>query len=382
MRRRNAREINEIDCRVLTEAMLPGYVSDRFYGMMGVSEEMARRVGDMAEVIRVRMKRLVQESDDWMSLMARQRTVKKLDQIIIRVGHPNYGILEPFGTQMRADSYMKNLDWIRKYRVIRNWARWDPESDIRHQLDRDSMQRFNAPLSLVNAMYSPISNTITIYAGIMQHPFLHEKYNDATLFATLGMVIAHELSHSVDPVGRRFDGEGTYHKGMIGYWDLSSTRSYDRRVLDIINEYGSPHNVGDLHGVCPALAVNNEYGQRTITEDVADLIGIRAAYEAYFMDFKQPNARTETKAAVSHRVGTPGEKQMFFYSFAQLWCSISDPEVECNRVLNDVHAVPRVRVDSTLRMLPYFTQAFGCPLSGYYMTNITNHNFTLYGRKL
>lgn len=101
----------------------------------------------------------------------------------------------------------------------------------------------------------------------------------------------------------------------------------------------------------PPLSPDNRYGKKTITEDVADLLGVRAAYEAYFL---------ELDASASN-----SKKQHFFYSFAQMWCSVATPQYECALIKRDVHAVPRVRVDSTLRNLEYFQQAFQCPARTY-----------------
>jgi predicted metalloendopeptidase len=126
------------------------------------------------------------------------------------------------------------------------------------------------------------------------------------------------------------------------WWSHASIRGFDERALCIINDW----KCGDV--------VN--YGQQTLTEDIADLVGVQAAYEAYFFDYNK--GKTSSKA----------EKQIFFYSFSQLWCSSHS---QCG---DDVHADPSIRVDTTLRNLKnYFVEAFSCPVHGsLYMTSKEN----------
>ena len=60
----------------------------------------------------------------------------------------------------------------------------------------------------MNAFYSPLSNTITIFAGILREPFYSRKYADLSVAARMGTILGHELSHSVDNHGRQFTKDG------------------------------------------------------------------------------------------------------------------------------------------------------------------------------
>ena len=262
-----------------------------------------------------------------------------------------HGKKEPFGNHISVSNYIQNMEYIRRYRVKRQWQRWNPEDDSAHRLNRDDMQRFNAPTSLVNAMYSPTSNTITVYAGILQYPFVHPRFSDVTMYSTIGTVIGHEFSHALDPKGRLFDENGSFrYAARMGWWQRPTVTEYDRRVMQVIDEFGSHAHFKE----CPELEAQptNLYGQHTITEDVADLVGVRAAYEAYFLN-----------KTICHAAGNElmQEKHLFFYSFAQMWSSVATSKYECLVAQHDVHAAPRIRVDSTLRNLEYFQQLYVCP---------------------
>lgn len=82
------------------------------------------------------------------------------------------------------------------------------------------------------------------------------------------------------------------------------------------------------------------YGEKTLEEDVADVIGVSVAYGAL--------ERVEPE---------------FFYAFAQLWCSVLTPQAECAKIQHDVHAIPRVRVDATLKHMRAFRETFRCPVN-------------------
>ncbi len=235
---------------------------------------------------------------------------------------------------MKPDRYVHNLNLIRKFRVRNTVQLYNEEESY---FDRDSFSRFSAPLSTVNAWYSPTTNTITIFAGILKAPFYYEKYNDASLYASIGMVAAHELGHSMDPTGRLFDQNGNLNQWFS---DLSA-RQFNERTHCVVKEYGGDPPLG--------CDIQSNYGEQTLGEDVADIVGVKLAYEAYFFDSDDPHRNDQEM------------KQYFFYTFAQNWCEKYDLEHKCSRARQDVHAIAEYRVKKTLRQLHYFHEAFHCP---------------------
>jgi putative endopeptidase len=309
---------------------------------------------DVAMRVRDALKQMVAESS-WVTPQDKRMTLAKLDAIVVRVGLPIAWEVEPFGWELVAGDYMKNLDHVRRYRVQHNFQRFHGGSAVGGsssmdssspppRLDRDALAGFQSPLSLVNAMYSPTSNTISIYAGILQYPFVDATYDNVTLFATIGTVVGHELAHSLDPSGRRFDGEGIFHRGRMAWWQRATVGEYDKRVECVAQDFGASAPVS-CAGVTPS-----DYGRLTITEDTADVMGVAAAFKA---------------AASSSSGGGRQDKMRFFYSFSQMWCSVANQPYECAKALSDVHAVPRVRVDSTLRNMRDFQEAFSCPAGAF-----------------
>lgn len=358
--KRSSSAITHDHCKRMTEMLLPGYVS-KAYLKMSCPDPLQKRIVDVAKRVRDALKNMVAESS-FMTPQDKRLTLTKLDAIVVRVGQPNAWDVEPFGWELVAGDYMKNLDHVRRYRVQHNFERFhggsaaagggssmeaDSSSQPPPRLDRDALAGFQSPLSLVNAMYSPTSNTISIYAGILQYPFVDAAYDNVTLFATIGSVVGHELAHSLDPSGRRFDGEGIFHRGRMAWWQRATVSEYDKRLACVAQDFGASAPV-TCAGVTPS-----DYGRLTITEDAADIMGVAAAFKA--ASSAEGGGRLERQ-----------DKMRFFYSFSQMWCSVANQPYECAKALSDVHAVPRVRVDSTLRNMRGFQEAFSCP-SGAFM---------------
>jgi endothelin-converting enzyme len=114
--------------------------------------------------------------------------------------------------------------------------------------------------------------------------------------------------------------------------------AFAQRAQCVVDEYGQ-----HVPASCASVV---DYGTQTLTEDLADLIGFRVSYNAF--------------VASSQNV-TVDDQHSFFYAYAQMWCSVSSVQRECQQMQQDVHAIPSMRVDSTLRHTPEFKQAFGCP---------------------
>jgi putative endopeptidase len=92
-----------------------------------------------------------------------------------------------------------------------------------------------------------------------------------------------------------------------------------------------------------------QYGDQTLGEDIADIIGITLAFRTYFQ---------HTRRRRSFEI--LDDQQNFFRIFAQMWSSSYDQSMTCSRVAEDEHAIAWYRVDKTLRQVPVFHQVFGC----------------------
>lgn len=345
--RRALDNIQEKHCIQLTNQLLPGMMAKTYMDVfMPNVEETRQRVVTLAEDIRSAYVSLI-DSTSWLTVETRQRARDKISNIIIRAVHPNTWETEPFQSRISKTRYVGNLNLIRQYRVQRNLQLWSLYKTTEKSNGRDAVQRFGAPLTTVNAYYSPVTNTITVFAGIVSEPFYHKDYSPVALYATLGMIIGHELSHGMDNSGRLFDANGS----LTDWWPVEDVDMFLHRAQCIVREYGPPQGCENVN-----------YGEQTLGEDIADITGITLALNAY-------ESRYGSSATMENR-------QKFFTIFAQMWAESYDQAHLCNRVDNDVHAVAWFRVDKTLRQLKSFQQAFNCP-DGSGMVN--KNKCTIYG---
>lgn len=332
---------NETLCLSVTQHMLPGLVAEAFLRDMMPNKQVIRaQVKEMVERILNVYKGIIQ-STAWLSQPDKDVALNKLGALIVRVIEPDEWEPEPFAQRISADRYDHNMNMIRRYRVHRNvqlWHKDDPDA-----LDRNALATFVAPLSDVNAYYSPSSNTITILAGILQKPFYNVEYDEPTRYAIVGSIIGHELGHMFDPHGLYWDADGSFK--AQGIWSAQGMQAFQNKTRCVVKEFG------DVPKECAAFQnidqSEDAYGLSTLGEDLADLIGVRLSYSAYF-DY-----------TTSHT--TQGQRQYFFMTFAQAWCASYSVEQKCALVTGDVHAIAEYRVDRTLRNLPEWQRVFGCP---------------------
>lgn len=174
----------------------------------------------------------------------------------------------------------------------------------------------------------------------MQSPFFDAAYPAPMNYGGIGMVVGHELTHSLDSQGRDYNGEGK----LEDWWTPSTSTAFQKRVDCIIQQYSK-------FSPLPGYFVN---GKLTQGENIADAGGLKTAHSAYLNnypnDFNQPSI-------------VPGlsNEQLFFVGFAQSWCSKLTPNAIKQRILTDPHSPPRFRVNGAAMNLPAFAQAFNCP---------------------
>lgn len=350
-----ARSDSETLCVSITQRMLPGLVAETFLATaMPQKATIRAQVKEMIERILNVYKGIIQ-STAWLSQADKDVALNKLSALIVRVIEPDEWEPEPFAQRISADRYDHNLNLVRRYRVHRNLQLWHKDNPT--GIDRNEVATFVAPLSDVNAYYSPSSNTITILAGILQKPFYNVEYDEPTRYAIVGSIIGHELGHMFDPHGLYWGADGSFYPQ--GIWSAEGMAAFMNKTQCVVREFGEvpkecivvpPGEAGgdegdEGDGAFPGSA-GESYGLSTLGEDMADLIGIRLSYRAYFDYASNTNQ---------------GQRQYFFMSFAQAWCSSYSVEQKCALVTGDVHAIAEYRVDRTLRNLPEWRRVFGCP---------------------
>jgi putative endopeptidase len=261
----------------------------------------------------------------WMDDATRKAAFLKLSKIANKISNPdkwrNYDKL-----QIQRDGYLLNAQHAEAFEYARKLAK------IGKPIDRAEWQ-MSPPT--VNAYYDAQLNEMVFPAGILQPPFYSNAVPRATNFGGVGMVMGHELTHGFDDEGRQFDAEGN----LKDWWAKSVNTEFERRAECVQKQFDSYVVLGDAH-------VN---GKLTLGENIADLGGIKLAYNALAAQPPAPGPKGEF---------TP--EQEFVLGFAQGWCGKMRDEALRHMVATNPHSPPNLRVNGPLSNFPAFAQAFSC----------------------
>jgi predicted metalloendopeptidase len=187
---------------------------------------------------------------------------------------------------------------------------------------------------LVNAVNLPAMNALNFPAAILQPPKFDPARPEVSDYGSIGTVIGHEISHSFDDQGALFDASGR----LENWWTKDDFAHFNASAEALVRQYDGYHPF-------PDLAVN---GKLTISENIADVAGLAAAYDAYRLSLSGKEAPTVQ--------GLTGDQQ-FFLSFAQSWrTKFREPALR-QRIVIDSHAPAEYRAD-TVRNLDTWYDAF------------------------
>ncbi len=286
-------------------------------------ERMNEMIDQLLAAFRVRLDRL-----EWMSEETKEKAIAKLLTFQRKIGYPD----KPRGYEgLRIDrgSYFDNNMRSAKLQISRNI------DDIGKPVDRT---RWGMSAPTVNAYYSPVMNEIVFPAGILQPPFYNPDADDAINYGGIVAVIGHEVSHGFDDQGSRFDADGN----LSMWWTPEDRKKFEDRSTCVVKQFSG-------YEVQPKIFMN---GKLTLGENIGDLGGLTAAYDAYMNSLKGKPRPADIDGL------TP--EQRFFLGWAQVWAAKATPQYEQMQVSNDSHAVAKYRVNGPVSNMPQFAKAFGC----------------------
>jgi len=262
---------------------------------------------------------------DWMAPSTKQEALKKVENIVVGVGYPDtwrdYSSL-----QISADNAYAN----QKNAQL---------AEYRHQIAKigKPMDRKEwwMPPQLVNAVNLPVQNALNFPAAILVKPFFDPAADAAFNYGGIGATIGHEISHSFDNGGALFDAAGA----LRNWWTPADFKRFTEAGDALAKQF-------DQYEALPGLHVN---GKLTLGENIADVAGLAAAYDAY-----RASLGGKDLPVVN---GLTGD-QRFFLAFSQSWAVKSRPETLRQIVLTNGHAPEQFRA-VTLRNIDAWYPAFG-----------------------
>lgn len=325
--------------RNFTGAQRPGELSQRVTTHMGrrLGQPMARlflaeynadrdraRFSGVAEVLRAAFRARIEKAD-WLGTATKQKAIEKLDRMRMTIGFPDK--LSSFSTmQLKRDSYVLN--------VIRanEWLNREEIRKVGKPVDRTEV--FLGWGLRGDAGYDATNNELFLPATYFPSVSGQPEIEDAALYGSIGVMLAHEMSHGFDSRGRNFDATGT----TSDWWTSADAANFNIRTKALIELY---------NGFSPAEGVRLN-GTRTLAENMSDLGGVLISLDAF--------KRTEQfKQGVSVNGFTP--LQRFFLAFARRQ-SPQPPQLIIGMAQFGEHSPDRERVNGVLMNIPEFYEAF------------------------
>ena len=264
-----------------------------------------KEVTDMFEELRGVFRGRIQ-NNSWMGDATKAKAIEKLDAIIFMCGWPDNFHTEWEATVPTGKSF---------YEMVCNL--FSQYSDIMKKL---------IGLTSEDAFH---------YCEWILVPPIYDKnqqafYNYAILGAT---TIGHEMTHGFDAIGSLYDAIGK----QAEWWDPQDKAVFKEKQKQMINHF-------DKLEYMPGVYCD---GEKTFSENIADLGGLEIAYEAYM------NKVTTT---------TSSERQYlareFFRAFADAWRQNATPE-KMKKYEKDVHAAPKLRVNGNVCLTDAWYRVFG-----------------------
>lgn len=259
------------------------------------------------------------EKTPHLSAETKSKAIKKLDNITVNVGAPD-DLNEYFCTiPLRP---IENGGSLMEYKMEQSKFALSHYAKLIMTDRAPARDTWIIYPHTVNAVYNPVSNSITIPAGILQPPFFEISADFEQNLGAIGSVIAHELSHAFDTVGSQFDEKGN----LKNWWtdkDKSSFSVVCERVTDEYSSVSTPEG--------------NVSGELTLNENIADLAGMECI------------------------IGLANEEKLdiLFKSYAKIWRTKTTDYYAKTMLDTDTHSPAKVRVNRVLSNFDEFINYFG-----------------------
>ena len=254
---------------------------------------------------------------EWMAPSTKAQAQEKLKTMYVGIGYPDRwksfaGLTvspsDAFGNALRAEEF--------------HYAR--QVAKLGKKVDRTE---WAMPPQLVNALNLPLQNAMNFPAAILQPPFYDPKAPDAVNYGAIGSVIGHEISHSFDDQGAQFDASGR----LRDWWTKQDLAHFKQASAKLVAQFSA-------YKPFPDLAVN---GQLTLSENLADLGGLAASYDAYHASLAGKPLRADVD-------------QQFFIGYAHAWQTKLREPAARRGVLTDGHAPAQYRTAIVRNLDPWY----------------------------
>ena len=258
----------------------------------------------------------------WMTPATKAKAKAKLSTLYVGVGYPEHW-RDYSGLKIVRDDPLGNTE--RSDLFDYHWTL----SKLKQPVDKTEW--WMTPQT-VNALNLPIQNGLNFPAAILSPPFFDPNADDVENYGSIGATIGHEISHSFDDTGSQFDAYGR----LLYWWTPEDLQHFHAAADRLAAQY-------DPYEPLPGLHVN---GKLTLSENIADVAGLSAAYDAY---------RTAYAGKPAANKNGFTDDQRFFIAYGQSWRAKLRPEFLRVLLATDGHAPDEYRADTVRNLDAWYT---------------------------
>jgi endothelin-converting enzyme/putative endopeptidase len=159
------------------------------------------------------------------------------------------------------------------------------------------------------------------------------------VFGAMGTAIGRRMAEALEGEGRLRGPEGN----PGDWWTPAAASEFEARSACLVEQY-------DAYEPVPGVRID---GRRTLAGNLAELAGLRAAYEAMRAD------RMAHPASDTRVLGFTPDQQ-FFVAYAQTLCTAATEADLADQAAHGARPPARFQVNGPLSNLPEFARAFRC----------------------
>jgi len=285
--------------------------------------EQKARLERISDNVRAALMKRV-EAATWMSPATKASSLEKLKTLYVGLGYPDrwedYSSLridpkDPLGNLLRVSdrAYRNALSLLGRPVNLKYWAM--------------------APQT-VGALLVFQQNSYVMSAALLEVPKYDHASSDAAAYGSVGALIGHDLTHYIDVLGADYDTE---HR-MRHWWTAEDMQRFQALTQPLADQFAAYQPI-------PGLAVN---GKLTLTENIADLGGLAAAFDAY---------RKTLGSRVTDAAFVREQDREFFLAYAQTQRRKASEGALRKQLATDNHAPEDYRA-GTVRNLDAWYDAF------------------------
>ena len=261
------------------------------------------------------------EDADFLSDETRAKAVEKLDAIGKHILYPDdwskYSCEElNFPSKEEGGNYQEALEAITRFKLGK------AVENYKQPVDKE---KWGEAPHIVNGFYDPQTNGIYIMGAFSRGALYNSEMSDEELYATIGVIIGHEISHAFDSDGAQYDKNGD----LRNWWTEGDYARFRERNEKMIAYYNAMH----------PWEGQDFYGSIMTGEACADMAGV--------------------KVMLKIASGNPDfDYDKFFRTYANVWLTKETLQAVYAGI-NDSHPLPYLRVNATLQQYQEFLDCYG-----------------------